>query len=106
MHGNALRLDMAWKHLRLMTVRNSLAMGAWLSLFCMAFGVVRGQNVIHVSPIGSDLTGLGTPLAPFQTLNFAIGVAASGDTLYLQPGVFLEVGIVLPHQKSLVFWGM
>ncbi|MCK5945402.1 MAG: VCBS repeat-containing protein, partial [Planctomycetes bacterium] len=59
----------------------------------------------HVSPNGSD-AGAGTPADPFRTINHAAAVAAPGETLHLQAGVFAdEQGIVDLGDKDLVLQG-
>lgn len=60
---------------------------------------------IHVAPTGSDL-GAGTAFDPFQTINHAAVVAAPGDTIFLQAGVYGdEQGVVTLGTKDLVLQG-
>jgi hypothetical protein len=59
----------------------------------------------HVSPSGNDAAA-GTPSAPFRTIQHAASVASSGQTLFLQAGVFGdEQGLITLGGKDLVLQG-
>lgn len=59
----------------------------------------------HVSPTGDD-AATGGAADPFLTIQHAAGVAAAGDTIHLQAGVFAdEQGIVALGDKDLVLQG-
>lgn len=51
------------------------------------------------SPDGDDASGRGTPDLPFRTLSRALGEAATGDTVWLQDGLYDEAaGETWPQQ--------
>jgi Protein of unknown function (DUF1565) len=67
-----------------------------------ALGVVEKEEAVTISKItvsnaGDDTTGKGTPDKPFKTMRFAIGLAASGDTVRLLDGTYNQAsGEVFP----------
>lgn len=44
--------------------------------------------VFHVAPTGSDQPGLGSPQAPFRSIQYAINQAASDDTILVASGTY------------------
>ena len=45
--------------------------------------------ILYVSPVGND-ANIGTITAPLKTIQVAINKAQSGDTIYLQDGIFYQ----------------
>jgi PKD repeat protein len=56
----------------------------------------------YVAPSGADAGDCGASATPCQTINYAVGQATPGDTVYLAPGSYPE--IVVPN-KELTFLG-
>jgi len=48
------------------------------------------DQAIYVSPDGNDLTANGSKDSPFKSINTALAIAQSGDTLVLRGGVYHE----------------
>jgi hypothetical protein len=47
-------------------------------------------NTWHVATSGSDLTGDGSEVNPFATIQHGIGVSSNGDTVLVHPGIYTE----------------
>lgn len=45
-------------------------------------------TTLYVSTTGSDSTGTGTASAPYATIQKAVSAAASGDTIFVEPGTY------------------
>ncbi len=62
----------------------------WLLALCAAAGAAYAAD-IFVSPTGSDVTGDGSPAAPFRTIQRAVDEAQpSGDRVRVLPGTYNE----------------
>lgn len=53
-------------------------------------GIVKPDNYIYVGKNGNDTTGDGSANLPFLTVQKAIDVAGSGDTVFIWPGTYTE----------------
>jgi len=58
-------------------------------------------SIWHVSVNGSDIAGNGSELLPFLTIQNAVSMAGSGDTVKLAPGEFLE-NVIFNHDTLTV----
>lgn len=47
-------------------------------------------STLYVSTTGSNTTGNGSANAPYQTISYALSVAASGSTIVVEPGTYDE----------------
>lgn len=62
------------------------------------------MKIICVSPTGSDITGDGSASAPYQTIDFALTVFASGDQIRLFEGTYTPSdSIVLNNLEGSIF---
>lgn len=61
-----------------------------LFAFSLSSSSALASNIIYISVTGSDTTGDGSAANPFRTVQKGIDVASSGDTVFVQPGVYQE----------------
>ena len=75
---------------QLKRMRVSRAVGLTVGLLCLigASPSNAAAAVLYVSPTGSNTTGTGTSSNPWQTIGYATGQMAGGDTLLLQDGTY------------------
>jgi hypothetical protein len=68
----------------------------------MIVSVRASTGTIHVAPTGSDIPGCGTMEMPCRTIQFAVDVASSGDTIKLAQGTYTGTGSAV---VSLIYSG-
>ena len=57
-------------------------------------GATNFSNTIFVSALGSDTNGVKYNISqPFKTINKAVSAATTGDTIYVMPGIYNDIGI-------------
>ena len=86
-----------------------LQCGLTLSLALIGFSIIAQTSTdcndnltsYFVSTIGSDETGDGTIAAPFQSLQHAINLACSGDSILMFPGTYYENISVPTHHLTI-----
>lgn len=66
-----------------------------------------GSGVIRVAPTGSDVAGCGSAATPCRTIQYAVDIAASGDTIKIAQGVYTGSGgaVVTFGNKNLTLIG-
>lgn len=65
--------------------------------------VATPDGTYYVTPGGSDLTGNGSILAPFASINFALSLAGAGTVVSVGPGTFNEAApLAVPLNRSVV----
>lgn len=52
--------------------------------------VTNSENIIYVSPTGSNVNGIGTMQNPFATISHGMIMACIGDTVIALPGIYEE----------------
>jgi len=52
--------------------------------------VTEEPRTWHIAPEGSDETGSGSQLEPFNSIQYGIDIAVDGDTVLVQPGTYVE----------------
>jgi len=65
-----------------------------------------GSGVIRVAPTGSDVSGCGSAASPCRTIQYAVTIASSGDTIKLAQGTYTGSGsAVVTLNKNLTIIG-
>ena len=59
-----------------------------------AVAATSAASEFYVSPDGADAAGRGSEESPFRTIQYAIGQAARGDTIWVKPGTYDQGGAV------------
>jgi hypothetical protein len=73
----------------------ALALALGLCLAMLTPVAANPGTTYYVSTTGSDETGAGSWYYPWKTIQHAIGQVASGDTIEVAPGTYVEVGQVV-----------
>lgn len=74
------------------------------TLFCFFLAVNFFAADIYVQSSGSNATGDGSIGSPYATIGFAVGLASSGDTIFVV-GTVSEAGQITIDGKNLTFQG-
>ena len=64
--------------------------GVWSTRYNNTYTIL--QQVVYVSPTGSDTTGTGTAANPYATIQNGLNNLAAGGTLNLMPGTYTGIG--------------
>ena len=75
-----------------MSTRWSLSLFLFSSFFSLAvpWSFVHGQTTLHVDAVNGSPSGTGTLGDPFDSVQAEIDAAVDGDTVLVQPGIYLE----------------
>jgi hypothetical protein len=81
--------------------RNTVPILLFFALQC-CISLKTSATTYYISPTGSDVTGLGTIIQPWQNLSFAITQSIKGDIIYFKAGThFINVRTQVPVGISL-----
>jgi len=78
----------------LVTKHSSLFLGMILTGLCLSQLIISpvmvqaGTGIIRVAPSGSDTVGCGAIASPCQTIQYAVNLAVSGDTILVASGIY------------------
>lgn len=81
----------------------ALALALGLCLVTLTPAAANPGTTYCVSTTGSDETGTGSWYYPWRTIQHAVGQVASGDTIEVAPGIYVESpGIIIDKNLSII----